>query len=131
MIGSEAGRRWHSYLGIASFAFALFLGVFLVCIYRLVMLAVSRQPAGADAAAYGFGLFVLTLATAMCEVVALAMGLAGALQRRRKRTLALLGVACGVLFLVVIHDQAGLGRLVSMAIAFFTEPPLKVHTVQP
>ena len=102
-----------------------------MCIYCLVLLAVSRQPAGADTAAYGFGLFVLTLATAMCEVVALAVGLAGALQRRRKRMLALLGVACSVLFLVVIHDQAGLGRLVYMAVTFFTEPPPKVHTVQP
>ncbi len=102
-----------------------------MCINWLVMLAVSRQPVGADTAAYGFGLFVLTLATAMCEVAALAMGLAGALQRRHKRTFALLGVACSVLVLVAIHDQAGLGRLVHMAVAFFTESPPKVHTVQP
>ncbi len=102
-----------------------------MCINWLVMLAVSRQPAGAGTAAYGFGLFVLTLATAMCEIVALAMGLAGTLQRRRKSTFALLGVACSVLFLVVIRDQAGLGRLVCMAIAFFTESPPRVHTVQP
>jgi hypothetical protein len=128
MIRAGDGRSRHSYLGIASFALAVLTGLSL---YWLVLLAVSRQPSGADTVAYGFGMFVFTLATALCEIVALGIGAAGTLQRRRKRALVLLGVACSVLFLVVIHDQTGLGRLVTMAIAFFTEPTPKVHTVQP
>jgi hypothetical protein len=91
---------------------------------------VSRQPIGAETVAYGFGTFVLTLATALCEILALEIGLVGMLQPR-KRTLALLGVACSVLFLAVVHNQTGLGRLVAMAIAFFTEPTPKAHTVRP
>jgi hypothetical protein len=111
---------------MASFALAVFSGVSPVCIYWLVLLTVSRQPSGADTAAYGFGMLILTLATALCEIAALGIGVAGTLQRRRKRALALLGVACGDSFLV-IHDQTGFGRLVTTAIAFFT----KVHTVRP
>ena len=88
----------------------------------------SGRPSGADTVAYGSGMFVLALATALCGILALRIGSAGML-RRRKRTLALFGVACSVPFLVVVHNQTGLGRLVTMAIAFFTEPTPKVHAV--
>lgn len=90
----------------------------------------SGQPSGADTAAYAFGMFVLTIATALREIAALGIGVAGTLQRCPKKALALPGVACSVPFLM-IHDQAGLGRLVTMAVAFITEPTPKVHTVQP
>jgi hypothetical protein len=131
MIRAGDGRSQHSYLGIASLALAIFPRVSLTCIFWLVPLAVSRQPSRADTAAYGFGMCVLALATALCEIVALGKGMAGTLQRWCKSMLALLGVACNVPFLVVIHNQTGLARLVTMAIAFFAEPTSKVHTVQP
>jgi len=131
MIGAEAGRRLHSHLGIVSLVLALVTGVSLVGVYLFVKLAVARQASGVDTAACGFGLLVFTVAAVLREVAALALGVAGTLQRRRKRTLALLGVVCSVLSLVVIHDQVELGHLLRMAVAFFTEPSPKVHSVSP
>lgn len=42
-----------------------------MCIYWLVLLTASRQPSGADTAAYGLGMLILTLATALCEIAVL------------------------------------------------------------
>ena len=98
MIRAGDGRSRRSYLGIASFALAVFPRVSLTCIFWLVPLAVSRQPSRADTAAYGLGVFVLALATELCEIVVLGIGVAGTLQRRCKSMLALLGVACSVPF---------------------------------
>jgi hypothetical protein len=67
--------------------------------------------------------------TALSEIAALGLGIAGALQRRRKWTFAFVGVACAVLVLAVIHVMVGLGDLASGVVALFTEPMPKVHVV--
>jgi hypothetical protein len=56
---------------------------------------------------------------------------AGDLQRRRKRTFAFLGIACAAFVLAAIQVWVGLGDLASGVVAFFTEPPPKVHIVSP
>ncbi|CAN5689160.1 MAG: hypothetical protein H0U91_14900 [Rubrobacter sp.] len=106
-------------------------GVLLVGFYLLALFLVSLQPPGADEVAYAFGMAVLVVLTVLSELVALGFGVAGALQRRRKRTFALLGVTCSVIVLAAIHAQVGLADLASGAIAFFTEPPPKVDIVSP
>lgn len=66
----------------------------------LSVAAPSRaEEVGFDAA------FALVLLTPICELVALALGIAGSLQRRRKRTFALLGVACSVLVLAAFFAR--------------------------
>ncbi len=51
-------------------------------------------------------LFALVLLTILLlNVVALGFGMAGAIQRRRKRLYALLGIACSALLLVVAYVQ--------------------------
>lgn len=52
------------------------------------------------------------------------LGIAGALQRNRKRMFAVLGVAA-------IHSQAGLGDLVSLVATGLTKDQPKVHEVSP
>ena len=68
--------------------------------------------------------------TALSEIAALGLGITGALQRRRKRSFAFLGVVCSFLVLAVIHFQVGLADLVSL-VAALTEPQPKVHVVSP
>ena len=48
-------------------------------------------------------MLLLVLMTVLSELVALALGIAGALQR--KRTFAFLGIACSILVLVVGYVQ--------------------------
>ena len=71
------------------------------------------------------------IVAASALILALVLGVAGLLQRRRKRLLALLGVACSLLLFAALHAQVELGDLGSGVTAFFTEPPPKVHIVSP
>lgn len=63
----------------------LFSGVLLAGIDRLVLHLVNLQPPRTDEAGYAFGLFVLAVLTTLSEIAALGLGIAGALQRHRKR----------------------------------------------
>jgi hypothetical protein len=103
--------------------------VLLVGIDRLVSYLISLQPPGADEVGYAFGMFVLAVLTVLSEIVALGLGIAGALQRHHRRMFAFLGVACSVLVLAVINSQAGLVDLAKFFAAFFTESQPKVHVV--
>ena len=48
---------------------------------------------------------MLVLMALLSEIVALGLGIAGVLQRRRKRLFAFLGIACSVLVLVAAFTQ--------------------------
>ncbi len=78
-------RSEHSSLGIVSFVLSFFPAMLLVVIYWMVLYAISKQPPEADTVAYGFGMFVLVGLTTLSEIAALGLGIAGALQRHRKR----------------------------------------------
>ena len=79
-------------MGIASFVIASLSGLFLVGLVSLGLLLRYVNPPG-DPVAYGFWLLVLTLLTVLAALVALGLGIAGALQRRRKKLFAFLGIA--------------------------------------
>jgi hypothetical protein len=87
MANAETSLSRHSYLGIASFALSFFPAMLLVGTYWLVLFLLSRQPPGADETGYAFGMFFLLLLTIMSELVALGLGVVGAFQRRRSRSL--------------------------------------------
>ncbi len=123
-------RIEHSSLGIASFVLSFFPAVLLAGAYWLTLLAISKQPPGADTVGYAFGMFVITVLTVLSEIAAFGLGIAGALQRRRKRLFGILGVACSVLVLAVINAQVGYVDLAKL-IAGFVEGPPEVHSVSP
>ena len=89
-------------LGMASVAASIVPGAFLAGAYLQVMSFVNAQPPDADTVAYAFWMAALTVLTVLSEVLALGLGVAGALQRRRKRTFAFLGLACAGLVLAAI-----------------------------
>ena len=89
-------------MAIASFVIALLAGLFLGGLVSLGLILRYVKPPG-DPVAHGFWLLVLTLLTVLSALVALGLGTAGALQRRRKRRLfAFLGIACGTLVFAVL-----------------------------
>lgn len=92
-------------MGIASFVMSLLPAVLLVGVYWLVIFLVSKQPPGADETGYAFGMLVLVLLTILSELVAPGLGIAGTLQRRRKRLFAFLGTACSILVLAAVFAQ--------------------------
>ncbi len=108
---------------------SFFPAVLLLGMHWLALFLISKQPPEADTVAYGFGMFVLVVLTALSEITALGLGIAGALQRHRKRLFAVVGVAGSVLVLAVINSQVGLADLASHVAAAFTEPQPKVHVV--
>ncbi|MDQ3659031.1 MAG: hypothetical protein M3338_05090 [Actinomycetota bacterium] len=63
----------------------------------------------------------------LSELAALGLGVAGALQRRRKKSFAFLGVACSVLFLALIEAQVGFADVASFIVAM-TEPQPVIHS---
>ena len=89
-------RTEHSRIGIASFVIASLSGLLLVGLVSLGLILRYIKPPG-DPVAHGFWLLVLALLTALSALVALGLGIVGALQRRRKRLLAFLGIACSTL----------------------------------
>jgi hypothetical protein len=74
-------------------------------------------------------MFVLVVLTALSEIAALGLGLAGVLQRNRERVFAFVGVACSLLVLAAIHSRVGLVDLASLVAAGLTEDQPKVHIV--
>jgi hypothetical protein len=130
MTNAGTGRSRHSHLGIASFVLSFFPAVLLVGIDRVVTYLISKQPPAADEVGYAFGMFVLVALTFLPELAALGLGMAGALQRHRKRLFGFLGVACSVLVVAVIIDQVGFVDLAKF-IAGFMEGPPKVHGASP
>jgi hypothetical protein len=119
-------RTQLSRMGIASLALSLVSGAILVGVYRLVLYLVSLQPSGADTVGYAFWKLGLMLLTVSAELVALGLGVAGTLQRRRKRSLAILGATCSVLVLVLINLQVGLADVASLTVGLLEGPPV-VH----
>ena len=104
---------------------ASFSGLLLVGLSLLVWFSRDWNPPG-DEVAYGFGLFASSLVLVSAEVAALGLGVAGTLQRRRKRSFALLGLVCSFLVLAVILGQVDWARFVGS----FSESLIPgVHTV--
>ncbi len=56
-----------------------------------------------DEVAYGFGVVMLVLGIALSEIVAPVLGIVGTLQRRRRRSLAVLGIACSLLAFAAVY----------------------------
>ena len=94
-------------MGAASFTLASFSCLLLAGRSLLAWSFRGWDPPG-DEVAYGFGLGMLGFLIVAVGMVALGLGVAGTLQRRRKRSFALLGVACSALVLVVILTRANL-----------------------
>jgi hypothetical protein len=110
--------------------FSFFPGVLLAGINWLVLYLVSLQPPGADETGYAFGMVMLAMLTTLSAIAALGLGIAGTLQRHRKRIFAFLGVACSILVLATIHAWVGLVDLASLATGLL-EPHPKAHVVSP
>ena len=88
-------------MGIASFVLASLSGLLLVGLVSLGLILRYVKPPG-DPVTHGFWLLVLALLTVLSALVALGLGTAGALQRRRKRLFAFLGVACSTLIFAAL-----------------------------
>lgn len=105
-------RTGHSRIGIASFILALVPGLLFVLLILLIPFlddVVAPEPPAPDLApdAPGLGLLVIILALtiALSEIMALVLGIAGVLQRRRKRLFAFAGIAASVMVLVFAYVQ--------------------------
>ena len=88
-------------MGIASFVIASLSGLLLGGLVSLGLIVRYVKPPG-DPVAHGFWLLLLTLLTVLCALVALGLGAAGALQRRRKRLFAFLGIVCSIVVFAIL-----------------------------
>jgi len=118
-------------MGIASLVLSLFMGLLFAGIVLLVFLYSRTLPPDAEETGLAAGIFVVGSTIMLSELAALGLGIAGAMQRRRKKLFALLGVACSVIVLAVINSQVGLVDLASGVATMLTEPPPEVHVVSP
>jgi hypothetical protein len=97
-------------MGIASFILALVPGLaFVALVLLLVIQARTASQFQEYAAGWGVLTFMLVLTITLSEITALVLGIAGALQRRRKRLFAFLGVATSVVVLVFAYVQDVIG----------------------
>jgi hypothetical protein len=87
----------HSGLGIASFILSLAGGVLLFLLIVVAGYAEMSTPGGLDESAPSTMLLGLAiLGAGVLEVVAVALGIAGLLQRDRRTLFAILGLVCAV-----------------------------------
>lgn len=99
--------------------------------WGLVQLILRSSPPGSEqTGAAGIMIFLLLL-TVPLELMALGFGIAGSLQRRRKRWLAFVGVVCSVLVLALINPEVELGRLVLGIPELFNPPEIHYSKTPP
>lgn len=91
-------------MGIASFVLSIVMGVVLFLLVVVLGILEMSTPGGIDEeSATSIILSLLVIASLFAELVALGLGVAGILQRRRKRIFAILGtIFSGSMFFVVI-----------------------------
>ena len=99
-------RTEHSRLGIASFLLALIPGLLFAALILLfaILLRTVSQPQE-YAAGWGVLVLLVILMILVSEILALVLGIAGVLQKRRKRLFAFLGIALSVLVFVSGYVQ--------------------------
>ncbi len=102
-------RIEQSGIGIASVVLSFFPGMLFLVLLLISALLPNPYEARADltydGAAVGFFLAFWLLTLLLLNVIALGFGIAGVLQRRRKRLYAILGIACSVLVLGIAYIQ--------------------------
>lgn len=102
----------HSGLGIAALILSVGSGIVLFLLIVIAGYAEMTTPGGMDQSAPGTMLVGLGLiGTIALEVVALALGIAGALQRDRHRLFPILGLVCAVGILLGTAGLLVLGAL--------------------
>ena len=131
MVRMTETRSIHSRLGVVSFVISLLPVLPCLIFGPPLLLLASTQPAGADQTGFAGIMLMLVMLTVLSEPVALGLGIAGVLQRHRKRMFAFLGIACSILVVAVLNSQVDLVDLASRIIAASTEPYPKVHVVSP
>jgi hypothetical protein len=98
-------RTEHSKMGMASLALSVVPGALLVVLVTLILLFSATAPPEADETAFGAAVILLVLITLVSEVVALGLGIAGMLQRQRRRLYAFLGIVCSISVLAAVLLQ--------------------------
>ena len=97
----DDARVGHSRMGIASLVLALIPGLAFMALVLLISIQARTASQFQEyAAGWGVLTLMLVLTTVLSELIALALGIAGMLQRRRKRLFAFLGIASCVLVFV-------------------------------
>lgn len=96
-------RIGHSRVGVAAFVMSVLSVVLLIIFLPLISIYLHTTPASADHTGVAFGGVMLVLVTAIFGVVALVLGAAGAIQQRRKRMFAFLGLAFSFMALGLIY----------------------------
>ena len=95
-------------MGVASFVLSFFPGLLFAGYLMLLAYYVQQAPGpllyenGAPLAALGF---FLTATILVIELVALGLGVAGLMQRERKKLFALLGIGCSLLVFYIAFAQ--------------------------
>lgn len=107
-VESKPGRTRHSGMGVASFIISLLTAAGIILLLSIV---VKMDPGTVSEDAERAVIFGALIILAMViEIAALGLGIAGLLQKRRKRVFPVLGIACsaGVVFGMVFLIVAGL-----------------------
>ncbi|CAN5741535.1 hypothetical protein BH23ACT11_BH23ACT11_08170 [soil metagenome] len=95
-------RTGQSKIGVASLVLALIPALVFMVAVPMIVIYTNSIPPGADVTAIGFGVLMLMFTSVLVEIIAVALGLAGALQRQRGRLYALVGIACSSLALLAL-----------------------------
>jgi hypothetical protein len=96
----------------------------------LVLALVNAQPPDADTVAYAFWMAALTALTVLSEMMALGLGVVGA-SAAAQEDVRVPGHSMRGVRVSGDPGLGGAGDLASGVVAFFTEPPPKVHIVSP
>ena len=109
-----AAPAGHSRMGIASFVLAILVGLGIFAIIVVLGVMETSTPGGVDESSVVVGLLGLGIVLGLLiNVVGLGLGVAGAIQRRRKKLFAILGIVLnaviflGVLVVIVLGLSLG------------------------
>ncbi len=129
------GRTGHSEMGVLSFVLAVVCGGVILCLLAVLWLAKRWEEAsgkvigGEDAPGLGFLVLFFVLTGHFFLLVGVVLGIAGMLQRRRRRFYAVLGTAVSVVVLTIgcltllLPICEGNRKLCTLR----WEPPPKIH----
>ena len=109
----SAGKLKHSGMGVASFATSVIAGLLIiVCYIAIISKTVASGGILDKHSSFAIISGMIIIALLMCDMIALGLGIAGIIEKKRKKIYAILGTIISAVMIVIVISLMVFGLMV-------------------